>query len=162
VRLEHGDGIRPDTLARVARLGLVVTQNPTHLPPPRPAGTPPRPPETMALLKSLLGAGVPVALSSDARGDEANPFLNMMLACTYAASPGEALSREETLIAYTGGGAHAERQEHGKGRIRVGMAADLALLSQDVLTVPAASLPATRSLLTVVDGEVVLEEAAKW
>ena len=36
VRLEHGDGIRPDTLARVAELGLVVVQNPTHFPPPVP------------------------------------------------------------------------------------------------------------------------------
>ena len=38
------------------------------------------------------------------------------------------------------------------------VAADLALLSQNVLTVPAADLPATRSLLTLVDGEVVYEE----
>jgi predicted amidohydrolase YtcJ len=158
VRIEHGDGIRADTLARVARLGLVVTQNPTHLPPSLPSGAPPRPVTTMALLKSFLKAGVPVALGSDARGDQANPFFNMMLASTYGGSPAEALSREEALAAYTSGGAFAERQEHGKGRIRVGMAADLALLSQDVLTVAAAALPATRSLLTLVDGEVVFEE----
>jgi len=31
------------------------------------------------------------------------------------------------------------------------------VLSQDVLTVPIAELPATRSLLTLVDGEVVFE-----
>jgi predicted amidohydrolase YtcJ len=158
VRLEHGDGIRPDTVARVARLGLVVTQNPTHLPPPLPSGAPPRPAATMAMLKGLLQAGVPLALGSDARGDEANPFFNMMLASTYTASAGQALSREEALAAYTRGGAFAERQEHGKGRVRVGMAADLALLSQDVLTVAAPALPATRSLLTLVDGDVVFEE----
>ncbi|MBS0513778.1 MAG: hypothetical protein JSR42_21710 [Proteobacteria bacterium] len=38
------------------------------------------------------------------------------------------------------------------------MAADLALLSQDILTVPAQALPATRSVLTVVDGEIVFED----
>lgn len=30
VRVEHGDGIRRDTLARVAKLGVVVIQNPLH------------------------------------------------------------------------------------------------------------------------------------
>lgn len=160
VRLEHGDGIRPDTLARVARLGMVVTQNPTHLLPALPGGAPPRPVETMAPLASLRKGGVPLALGSDARGAEANPFFNMMLACSYTGSPGEALSREQALLAYTSGGAFAERQDHVKGRIRVGLAADLALLSQDVLTVPAADLPATRSVLTLVDGEVIHEEPA--
>ena len=40
VRIEHGDGIRADTLAQAVRLGVVVIQNPTHFPP---AGTPRRP-----------------------------------------------------------------------------------------------------------------------
>ncbi len=40
VRIEHGDRIRADTLAKAARLGVVVTQNPTHFPPP---GAPRRP-----------------------------------------------------------------------------------------------------------------------
>jgi predicted amidohydrolase YtcJ len=39
--------------------------------------------------------------------------------------PGEALTREETLTAYTAGGAYAEGQERRKGRIAPGLAADL-------------------------------------
>ena len=39
--------------------------------------------------------------------------------------------------------------------LAVGMAADLAVLSQDILSVPLDALPATRSLLTLVDGEQV-------
>ena len=112
VRIEHGDGIRADTLAQAVRLGVVVIQNPTHFPP---AGAPRRPTDPHLLLKSLLAAGVPIALGSDARADEANPFLNIMLASTYAASPGEALSREQALLAYTAGAAHAERQERTQG-----------------------------------------------
>jgi predicted amidohydrolase YtcJ len=38
------------------------------------------------------------------------------------------------------------------------MAADLAVLSQDILTVPVQQLPATKSLLTLVDGEVAYED----
>jgi predicted amidohydrolase YtcJ len=40
------------------------------------------------------------------------------------------------------------------------MAADLAVLSQDVLTAPVQQLPGTRRLLTLVDGEVVFEDPA--
>jgi len=38
------------------------------------------------------------------------------------------------------------------------MAADLALLMQDILTVPLPALPATKSLLTLVDGQIVHED----
>jgi predicted amidohydrolase YtcJ len=89
-----------------------------------------------------------------------DPYSNIMLASTYAAAPGEALSREQALLAYTTGGAFAERLEHVKGRIVPGMAADLAVLSQDILTVPWQALPATRSILTIVDGEVVYEDSS--
>ncbi|HSV80756.1 MAG TPA: amidohydrolase family protein [Ramlibacter sp.] len=152
VRIEHGDGLRPDTVEAARRLGVVVTQNPTHL---APADTP-AVQQTRTPLASLLRAGLPLALGSDAAGAESNPWFSMMLALRNGA-PGEQLTREQALFACTAGGAHAERQEARRGRIAVGYAADLAVLSQDVLAVPIADLPATRSLLTLVDGDVVFE-----
>jgi predicted amidohydrolase YtcJ len=157
VRIEHGDGIRPDTLAQAVRLGVVVIQNPTHFPP---AGTPLSPSDPHSMLRTLMAAGVPIALGSDGGPEEANPFFNIMLASSYAASPREALTREHALLAYTSGAAFVERQERSKGQIKKGMAADLALLSQDILTVPLPALPATRSVLTLVDGEIVFEDPA--
>ena len=159
VRLEHGDGIRRDTLEQAARLGVVVIQNPTHLPPPATAGGMTITNQTL-LLKSVLLAGIPLALGSDGGPAEQNPFLNLMLAVLYPAEPGEASTREQAFTAYTAGGAYAENQEGRKGRIAPGLAADLAVLSQDVMTVPARQLPATTSLLTLVDGEVIFEDAA--
>ncbi len=101
---------------------------------------------------------------SDGGPAEQNPFPNLMLAILYATQLGEALTRaltrEQAFTAYTAGGAYAENQESRKGRHAPGMAADLAVLSQDVMTVPARQLSATTSLLTLVDGEVIFEDAA--
>ncbi len=158
IRIEHGDGIRQNTTEQAARLGVVVIQNPTHL------GLPPVAGEKILdrsmPLKSLVAAGIPLAFGSDGGPKEQNPFLNLMLATLYSAEPGEALTREAALTAYTAGGAFAEGQEQRKGRIALGLAADLAVLSQDILTVPVQQLPATTSLLTLVDGEVIFEDAA--
>ena len=138
------------------QFGLVVIQNPTHLALPMPG-------ESLAsehmLLKSFMAAGIPLALGSDGGPGEQNPFLNLMLATLHTSEPTEALSREAALMAYTAGGAYVEGQDQRKGRIAPGLAADLAVLSQDVLTIPTPQLPATTSLLTLVDGEVVFEDA---
>jgi hypothetical protein len=46
---------------------------------------------------------------------------------------------------------------HRKGQLRSGYDADLAILSQDLFSIPAAEIPATRSLMTVIDGKVAYE-----
>ena len=111
------------------------------------------------VLKSLESAGIPLALGSDGGPSEQNPFLNLMLAALVPNEPAEALTREQALTAYTAGGAYAEGEERRKGRLAPGFAADMAVLSQDVLTIPTQQLPATTSLLTIVDGEVIFADA---
>lgn len=157
VRIEHGDGIGKDAFERVARLGVVVTQNPTHLAIPPIAGK--KMLDHEVVLKGFVSAGIPLALGSDGGIKEQNPFLNLMLAVIVPSDPSEALTREQALTAYTSGGAYAEAQEKTRGRLAPGFAADLALLSQDVLTVPIQQLPNTTSLLTIVGGEVIFEDA---
>lgn len=154
VRIEHGDLLTPDRIARARELGVVVVQNPSHF-------TIREIMQTRLgdarmsrsqIVKSLLAADVPLALGSD--GPQ-SPWLNMLLATTHPVNPAEALSREQVLIAYTRGSAYAEFTENAKGRLREGMLADLAVLSQDVLAIPAADLPATASVLTLVGGQIV-------
>jgi predicted amidohydrolase YtcJ len=62
---------------------------------------------------------------------------------------------EEAVTAYTRGSAMAEFQEDQKGSIKPGYLAGLAVLSQDIFTIPLPAVPGTASLLTVVGGEVV-------
>jgi hypothetical protein len=56
----------------------------------------------MQLFRSLLEAGLPVAMGS---GEPDNPYLNIMLASIYPGKPGEAISREQVFNAlYPGSG----------------------------------------------------------
>ncbi|UOQ65851.1 amidohydrolase [Hymenobacter volaticus] len=153
VRIEHGDGLLlPDLLARARALGVVVVQNPSHFGEPelfrQRWGT------TMQPLRSLVTAGIPVAIGSDG---PLSPFLNIMLASLTPSQPQEALTREQAVQAYTYGSAFAEFAEADKGKLAVGQLADVAVLSQDIFAVPPPELPKTSSILTLVGGQVVYD-----
>jgi predicted amidohydrolase YtcJ len=102
-------------------------------------------------MKSLLQAGIPVALGSDG---PLNPYLNIMFACMHPFRPAEALTVEQAVIAYTKTSAYAEMQDD-KGVLAPGQLADLVVLSQDIFTVPLQQLPTTSSMLTMVDGKII-------
>jgi predicted amidohydrolase YtcJ len=72
--------------------------------------------------------------------------------------PNEGLTREQAVIAYTRTSAYAEFAERDKGSLEPGKLADLAVLSQDIFTVPLEQLPSTESVLTMVGGAVVYEK----
>ena len=71
-----------------AQLGLVVTQNPTHLAIPPIAGK--KMLDHEIVLKGFVNAGIPLALGSDGGVKEQNPFLNLMLAVLVPSDPSEA------------------------------------------------------------------------
>jgi predicted amidohydrolase YtcJ len=155
VRFEHGDGVFPDLYERIKQDGVVVVQNPSHLMGGAMLTT--APPGTELFrdgqpLKSLLAAGIPVALGSDG---PLNPYLNIMFATIHADRHSEAITREQAVIAYTLTSAYAEFQEKEKGSLEVGKLADIAVLSQDIFTVPMQELPKTESVLTLVGGKAV-------
>ncbi|HEX6308551.1 MAG TPA: amidohydrolase [Longimicrobiales bacterium] len=155
VRLEHGDGLAPDLLARARPLGVVLVQNPSHLA--TPVFSDRFEPDVLAgflPLRSAIAAGVPLAFGSDG---PVNPFLNILFATTHPARPEESLTREQAVMAYTRGSAYAEFAENEKGTLAPGMLADLAVLSQDIFLIPAPALPATTSVLTVIGGRIVFD-----
>lgn len=86
-----------------------------------------------------------------------NPFLNIMFAAIHGNRPPEAITREQAVTAYTLTSAYAEFAEKDKGSLEPGKWADLAVLSQDIFTVPPAEMPKTESVLTMVGGKVVYD-----
>jgi predicted amidohydrolase YtcJ len=110
----------------------------------------------MQPLKSLLDAGIPLALGSDG---PTNPYLNILFASMHPNNPAEAISREQAVMAYTSGSAYAEFAEKDKGTLEPGKLADLAVLSQDIFKVPPPELPKTQSILTMVGGKIVYRKS---
>ncbi len=156
VRFEHGDGLFANLIARVKELGVVVVQNPVHLAVSQlnaKVFTRERLSKSQPLA-SLVAAGIPVALGSDA---PMGPFRDIMLAASHPNRPSEALTREQAVLASTLTGAYAEFAEKEKGSLVPGKLADLAVLSQDIFTVPSRQLPETESVLTVVGGQIVYD-----
>jgi hypothetical protein len=155
-RIEHGEGVTADLIPLAKRLGVIVVQNPTHFALEGVAtarwGTRRR--TEQQLFKSLLAAGVPIAIGSDGPRPTG---INLLLAVIHPDNPPEALTMEQAVTAYTRGSAYAENAEHVKGTLAAGMLADLAVLSQDIFTVAPPQLPTTRSVLTMVGGRVVYE-----
>ena len=158
-RIEHGDMMAPDLIARVKAMGMVLVQNPAHFiardmfltrfGPERVAWMQP--------LKTILQSGIPLAIGSDGA---TNPFVNILAASTHPTNPKEAITREEAVTAYTAGAAFAEFKEKEKGMLAVGMLADLAVLSGDVFSAPGPEMEGIKSVLTMVGGRIVHDAGA--
>jgi predicted amidohydrolase YtcJ len=155
-RIEHSDMLAPDLIPRVKAMGMLVVQNPTHFTFPEIFLTRYGKERLawMQPMKSLVDAGIPLAIGSDG---PMSPFLNIMAAVTHPTNPREALTREQAVTAYTTGAAFAEFKEKEKGQLAVGMLADVAVLSADIFTIPPAEMEAMRSVLTMVGGRIVHE-----
>lgn len=154
VRIEHGDGVSGDLIERAKKLGVVVVQNPTHFSTVEMIYSRYSPQTKFLTARSLIEAGIPFALGSDGA---MNPYLNIMLAAINPARPGEAVTREQAVKAYTFYSAYAEFGEQEKGSLAKGKLADLTVLSQDIFTAPVPELPKTQSILTIVGGKIAYD-----
>jgi predicted amidohydrolase YtcJ len=114
--------------------------------------------------KTFLDHGVRLAFGTDWPVASLDPILTLYAATTRATLDGkhpegwfpeQKISIQEAIFAYTLGSAYAEFQEHEKGSIEPGKLADLVLLSEDVLTIPAEAIRGVHVLKTWVGGEQV-------
>lgn len=143
VRIEHGVGITTKvSINDVKNLGILIDHTPQY--------------GQASPLHTWIDMKIPVSIGPDAL---INPYLNIMFMTAQQDDPNQNISREQAVIAYTKGSAYAEFAEKYKGTLMPGMLADLAVLSQDIFSIPSQQLPATKSVLTILDGKIVYKQA---
>ena len=114
-------------------------------------------------IKQMLETGVPVGAGTDAtRVASYNPWTALYWLVTGRTVGGLPLygsaghlPRQVALELWTAGSAWFSNEQDGKGRIREGMLADLAVLSKDFFSVDAEEIKSIESVLTVVGGRIV-------
>ncbi|MEM9055548.1 MAG: amidohydrolase [Pseudomonadota bacterium] len=166
-RIEHTQVLHPDDIARVGELGLIASMQPSHaigdlkfaparLGPDRLYGA--------YAWQSLLETGATIVGGSDAPVEVGTPQIEFYAAVarkdlngfsTEDWYPDEALSRQQALALFTTAPAYAAFMEDDLGTIEVGKLADFTVFDQDIMTIPEADILAARTVMTVVQGEIV-------
>jgi predicted amidohydrolase YtcJ len=123
---------------------------------------------------SLLRSGARLAMGSDWSVSSPDPLEELHVAVNRTMPPGyvygdagddepmlpdERLSVRDALEAFTLGSAFVNHLDDETGSVEVGKAADLVVLSEDLLALPADALTDATVDLTLVDGSVVYERA---
>jgi predicted amidohydrolase YtcJ len=159
--LQHADHATPDQLDRLKRLNCGVSMsgfrwlNGT----PRADGLPVGP-----LFPQIIASGIPAGLHEDGvHIAPHNPWFALHYATTglnvlgTQINPGQQISRQQALYAYTRANAWYLNQEDKLGSIEVGKLGDLVVLDRDYFSVSDAAMRQTRPVLTVVDGRIVYD-----
>ncbi len=142
VRIEHGVGVVTEKAAKDIRdMGIIIVHTPQY--------------GMKSPLQDWQTLGIHLAVGPDA---VINPFLAILVMTTGQIDSKENLTREQAVIAYTKGSAYAEFAEKNKGMLAKGMLADLAILSQDIFSIPSEKLPATYSEMTIIDGKIIYQK----
>jgi predicted amidohydrolase YtcJ len=112
-------------------------------------------------IRKTIDAGVLVGGGTDGPVVPVDPFLSMWWMTTRQVLKGYVLGKEhavtakEALQLYTINNARIQGVDKDRGSIETGKLADLAVLSQDILSVPLDAIRDTKAHLTVVGGKVV-------
>jgi predicted amidohydrolase YtcJ len=161
-RIEHFAVVQPRQVARAAGLGVIAVPQgrfATELGDGMLAAVGPARHGWLYRQRSLLEAGMVLPGSSDRPVVAGAPLLgiadmvNRRTASGAPFNPGEAITAQQALYAYTRGSAYASRQEHVKGSIAPGMLADLVVLSEDPTAVSPERIADVAVLATIVDGQ---------
>ena len=168
-RLEHAYLWHPDLFERISRLGIIWnTQAPVVAGLGRWGTLDAWGPRTRYAfpVKSALEHGIVVSGGSDWSVAHFDPMLGIHFLVTRRLepldegeqlSPEEAISVREAVRIYTHNGAYTAFEENIKGSLEAGKLADIAVLSEDILSVPHERIRDITVRLTIVGGRVVYE-----
>jgi predicted amidohydrolase YtcJ len=184
-RMEHAEIFPPEDLPRFAKLGVVVSTQPSFCCNDIGTNFDPQDKTPTDRWRSLEQSGATLAFSSDWPCTwPPDPFVGMLQVVRrtvwHAAAtssmvggifdgggqggavpslsayvPEESITVEQAVKAYTFGSAYARFSENRLGTLEDGKEADLAVLSQDIFSAATGDLAKTRVVMTMVGGKVV-------
>ncbi|KAI4521922.1 amidohydrolase 3 [Schizophyllum commune Loenen D] len=169
-RLEHAQMMAPADMARLGKLGVIASVQPTHAISDMWYAQDRLGPERVKRLyafRSLVDDGARLALGTDAPVEDINPIKTFYASITRLSPDGKSphgkegwfpeqrLSRTEALRGMTIDAAYASFTEKTLGSLERGKLADIVVLNQDIMKVDADKLLSTKVLATVIEGQVV-------
>ena len=166
-RIEHAQHLLRDDIPRFGKLHVIASMQPYHciddgrwaekrIGPLRA--------KTTYAFRSLLDTGAVLAFGSDWPVAPMVPLMGIYAAATRRTLDGkhpdgwvpeQKISVAEAIRAYTTGSAYASFDDKIKGSIQPGQLADMVVVSDDILSIPAAGIEKTRVETTVFDGKVI-------
>ncbi len=123
---------------------------------------------TSYAFETMRRLGIKVSYGTDSPVEDMNAIDNLYCAVTRknlagkpegGFYPDECVDIYDAVDAYTAGSAYASFEENVKGRLLPGYYADLAVLSEDIFTIPADRLRSTKVDATMVGGRFVYQRA---
>jgi predicted amidohydrolase YtcJ len=187
-RMEHAELFPAEDLPRFTKLGVVVSTQPSFCCSDVGSNFDPQDKTPTDRWRSMEDSGVMLAFGSDWPCTwPPDPFVGMQqvvrrtvwhaaassaivggvfdgagqggaVPTNSAYVPDESISVEQAVKAYTLGSAYARFSEDRMGTLEIGKEADLAVLSQDIFSVPSSELSKTHAVMTVVGGKIVFKE----
>lgn len=172
-RIEHAQHLRMEDIPRFGKLHVIASMQPYHciddgrwaekrIGPERAKGT--------YAFRSLLDSGAVLAFGSDWDVAPMVPLMGIYAAATRRTLDGkhpdgwvpeQKITVAEAIRAYTMGSAYASFDEKIKGSIEPGKLADIVVVSDDILTIPAVEIERTLVETTVFDGKVIYQRGQR-
>jgi predicted amidohydrolase YtcJ len=168
-RVEHAQHLRRQDIGRFAELGVIASMQPYHAIDDGRWAEKRIGPErikTTYAFRSLIDSDAVLAFGSDWTVAPISPLLGIYAAVSRRTLdgkhpggwvPGEKISVEEALRAYTMGNAYGVFAEGRRGKLARGYLADLVLLDRDLTKVPPEELEQATVKVTVVGGKIVYQ-----
>ncbi|HTQ78851.1 MAG TPA: amidohydrolase, partial [Thermoanaerobaculia bacterium] len=172
-RLEHAQVMTLPDIARLGRLGIIASMQPTHATSDMPWAGDRVGAARLAgayAWQKVRKAGGRLALGSDFPVESADPRLGLYAAVTRQDlsgqppggwRPEERLSREEALAGFTADAAWSLFLDREVGTLEVGKRADLVVFGSDPLRVPERQIASAPVDLTFVDGRLAYSREGK-
>jgi len=164
-RIEHAQHLDPQDVPRFAAMGVIAAMQGVHCTSDGP-WIPSRLGDERTRLTSyvwrdLLDSGAIISNGTDAPVESIDPIASFYSSVSRMTGKGErfypeqVMTRAEALTSFTLNNAIAAFEEQQKGTLAPGKLADIAVLSQNILTVAEEDIPDTMVDMTILGGEVV-------